>query len=98
VGHLTGKHRVDLVVEHVGGRIFEQLFDCLERGGTIVTCGATTGREPTLVGWVLEVVSDLLSRHRQSPVPAQAEEGPTLLSVLTWDQQPPWRMARLHPL
>jgi alcohol dehydrogenase len=36
---------VDLVVEHVGGHVLEQSFDCLARGGTIVTCGATAGRD-----------------------------------------------------
>jgi len=51
VRHLTGKHGVDLVVEHVGGQVFEQLFRCLARGGTIVTCGATTGREVKLNLW-----------------------------------------------
>jgi NADPH:quinone reductase-like Zn-dependent oxidoreductase len=41
----TGRHGVDLVVEHVGGEVLKQVFDCLARGGTVVTCGATAGRE-----------------------------------------------------
>jgi NADPH:quinone reductase-like Zn-dependent oxidoreductase len=46
---------VDLVVEHVGGRLLEQVFQCLARGGTIVTCGATAGREVTINLWPLFV-------------------------------------------
>jgi NADPH:quinone reductase-like Zn-dependent oxidoreductase len=51
VRKLTGRQGVELVVEHVGGPILEQLFHCLARGGTIVTCGATAGREVTLNLW-----------------------------------------------
>ena len=42
---------VDLVVEHVGGEVLQQCFTCLARGGTIVTCGATAGREVQLKLW-----------------------------------------------
>ena len=52
---ITNKKGVDLVVEHVGGKIFEQLFSCLARDGTIVTCGATTGRDVALNLWPLFV-------------------------------------------
>jgi NADPH:quinone reductase-like Zn-dependent oxidoreductase len=48
---LTGKHGVDLVVEHIGGAVLEQSFQCLARGGTIVTCGATTSRDVALKLW-----------------------------------------------
>lgn len=48
---LTDKHGVDLVVEHVGGDVLLKCFGCLARGGTIVTCGATAGREVTLNLW-----------------------------------------------
>jgi NADPH:quinone reductase-like Zn-dependent oxidoreductase len=51
IRRLTGKHGVDLVVEHIGGAVLEQSFLCLARGGTIVTCGATTGRELKLNLW-----------------------------------------------
>lgn len=47
----TGKRGVDLVVEHVGGTLLEQVFACVARGGTVVTCGATAGREVTLNLW-----------------------------------------------
>lgn len=55
VRKVTEKRGVDLVVEHVGGKVFEQLFSCLARGGTIVTCGATTGADVTLNLWPLFV-------------------------------------------
>lgn len=45
VRQLTQKRGVDLVVEHVGGHVLEQSFQCLARGGSIVTCGATAGRD-----------------------------------------------------
>jgi NADPH:quinone reductase-like Zn-dependent oxidoreductase len=55
VRRLTDKRGVDLVVEHVGGRVLEQVFHGLARGGTVVTCGATAGREVTLNLWPLFV-------------------------------------------
>jgi alcohol dehydrogenase len=38
-------------VEHVGGSVIQRAFACLARGGTIVTCGATAGRELTMNLW-----------------------------------------------
>ncbi|HEY3915779.1 MAG TPA: zinc-binding dehydrogenase, partial [Verrucomicrobiae bacterium] len=55
VRELTGKRGVDVVVEHVGGEVLLQCFTCLARGGTIVTCGATAGREVALKLWSLFV-------------------------------------------
>jgi NADPH:quinone reductase-like Zn-dependent oxidoreductase len=51
VRQITEKRGVDLIIEHVGGTLLEQCFQCLARGGTIVTCGATEGRKPTLPLW-----------------------------------------------
>ena len=51
VRKITAKHGVDLMVEHIGGIVLEQAFNCLARGGAIVTCGATAGREVTLNLW-----------------------------------------------
>jgi 2-desacetyl-2-hydroxyethyl bacteriochlorophyllide A dehydrogenase len=51
VRKITGKRGVDIVVEHVGGHVLEQVFECLARNGTVVTCGATAGREVTLNLW-----------------------------------------------
>ena len=45
---LTGKKGVDVVVEHVGGRMFEAAVAALARDGRLVTCGATTGGKVTL--------------------------------------------------
>lgn len=52
---LTNKRGVDVIVEHVGGEVLVKCFDCLARGGSIVTCGATAGREVTLNLWPLFV-------------------------------------------
>jgi 2-desacetyl-2-hydroxyethyl bacteriochlorophyllide A dehydrogenase len=51
VRKLTAKRGVDVVVEHVGGRVLVQALDCLARGGTIVTCGATAGRDVQVNLW-----------------------------------------------
>lgn len=51
VRNITQLAGVDVVVEHVGGAVLQQCFDCLARGGTIVTCGATAGREVPLKLW-----------------------------------------------
>ena len=51
VRKLTDKHGVDLVVEHVGGEVLQKVFECLARGGTVVTCGATAGRQVALNLW-----------------------------------------------
>lgn len=51
VRKLTNKRGVDLVIEHIGGDVLPKCFDCLARGGTIVTCGATAGREVKLNLW-----------------------------------------------
>jgi NADPH:quinone reductase-like Zn-dependent oxidoreductase len=55
VRQITGKRGVDLVVEHIGGAVLPHCFECLARGGTIVTCGATAGRDVTLNLWPLFV-------------------------------------------
>lgn len=51
VREITAKRGVDLIVEHVGGEVFEKCFLCLARGGTIVTCGATAGRNVQMNLW-----------------------------------------------
>lgn len=48
VRELTGKKGVDVVVEHVGGRVFEAGVAALARDGRLVTCGATIGAKVTL--------------------------------------------------
>jgi 2-desacetyl-2-hydroxyethyl bacteriochlorophyllide A dehydrogenase len=51
VRKITEKRGVDLVIEHVGGEVLQRVFECLARGGTVVTCGATAGREVTFNLW-----------------------------------------------
>ena len=51
VRKITQKRGVDIVVEHVGGDVLVKCFDCLARNGTIVTCGATAGREVRVDLW-----------------------------------------------
>lgn len=43
VRKITNKEGVDIVVEHVGAATWEESMKSLKPGGTIVTCGATTG-------------------------------------------------------
>jgi NADPH:quinone reductase-like Zn-dependent oxidoreductase len=43
VRKITDKEGVDIVVEHVGAATWEESMKSLKPGGTIVTCGATTG-------------------------------------------------------
>jgi NADPH:quinone reductase-like Zn-dependent oxidoreductase len=43
VRKITNKEGVDIVVEHVGTATWEESMKSLKAGGTIVTCGATTG-------------------------------------------------------
>lgn len=45
---LTGKAGVDVVVEHVGGEVFEKSVQALAKGGRLVTCGNTVGPRATL--------------------------------------------------
>ena len=51
VRKLTQRRGVDLVVEHVGGDVLPKCFECLARGGTVVTCGATAGRDISFNLW-----------------------------------------------
>ena len=51
VRKITGKRGVDLVVEHVGGTVLQQCLQCLARGGTLVTCGATGGKDVNIDLW-----------------------------------------------
>lgn len=45
---LTEKRGVDLVIEHVGGEVFEKSVLATAWGGKIVTCGATAGFTPKI--------------------------------------------------
>src|SRR5580693_8815338 len=43
VRKITHKEGVDIVVEHVGPATWQESVKSLKPGGTLVTCGATTG-------------------------------------------------------
>ena len=43
VRNITNKEGVDIVVEHVGAATWDESMKSLKPGGTVVTCGATTG-------------------------------------------------------
>jgi NADPH:quinone reductase-like Zn-dependent oxidoreductase len=43
VRRITNKEGVDIVIEHVGEATWNESMKSLKPGGTIVTCGATTG-------------------------------------------------------
>ena len=45
---LTEKRGVDIVIEHVGGEVFEKSVRAVKIGGRIVTCGATAGFHPAI--------------------------------------------------
>jgi 2-desacetyl-2-hydroxyethyl bacteriochlorophyllide A dehydrogenase len=73
VRKLTARRGVDLVVEHVGGEVLTKCFECLARGGTIVTCGATAGREVKLNLWPLFVKQQrLIGSYGRSRADIQA--------------------------
>jgi NADPH:quinone reductase-like Zn-dependent oxidoreductase len=43
VRKITNKEGVDIVIEHVGAATWDESVKSLKNGGTLVTCGATTG-------------------------------------------------------
>jgi NADPH:quinone reductase-like Zn-dependent oxidoreductase len=47
VMELTGKRGVDVVIENVGKAVWPIAMKALVRGGRLVTCGATTGDDPS---------------------------------------------------
>jgi NADPH:quinone reductase-like Zn-dependent oxidoreductase len=77
VRKITEKRGVDVVVEHVGGKVLEQAFNCLARSGTIVTCGATAGREVTLNLWPLFV-------KQQRLIGSYGRDSADLKATLEW--------------
>lgn len=77
VRRITGKRGVDLVVEHVGGAVLPQVFTCLARGGTVVTCGATAGREVSLDLWPFFV-------KQQRLIGSYSRDNSDLKATLDW--------------
>ncbi|MCS7091031.1 MAG: zinc-binding dehydrogenase [Verrucomicrobiota bacterium] len=73
----TGGRGVDWVIDHVGGSVLEKVFQCLARNGTVVTCGATAGREPTLALWPFFV-----KQHRL--IGSSGRNRASLIRTLEW--------------
>lgn len=51
VRRITEQRGPSLVIEHIGGPALDQVFKCLARDGTVVTCGATAGRDVLFKLW-----------------------------------------------
>jgi 2-desacetyl-2-hydroxyethyl bacteriochlorophyllide A dehydrogenase len=94
---ITRKRGVDLVVEHIGGDVLAQCFTCLARGGTIVTCGATAGRDVRLNLWPFFVKVQKLAgsygRNRKDieatlDWAAQGKLKPSIAQVFPLEQTP----------
>jgi NADPH:quinone reductase-like Zn-dependent oxidoreductase len=47
IRELTGKRGVDLVVDYIGKDTWAKSLSVVRRGGRIVTCGATSGHDPS---------------------------------------------------
>ena len=77
VRRITGKRGVDLVVEHVGGEVLQRAFECLARDGTVVTCGATAGREVPFQLWPFFV-------KQQRLVGSYGRNSADLVATLAW--------------
>lgn len=48
IRELTKRKGVEVVIEHVGGRVFEAGVESLAKNGRLVTCGATIGHKATI--------------------------------------------------
>src|ERR1700692_1018125 len=71
VRRITNKEGVDIVIEHVGAATWDERVRSLKTGGTLVTCGATTGpnvaldlrhlfaRQLTLLGSYMGTMAEL---------------------------------------
>lgn len=80
VRQITEKRGVDIVVEHLGGQYLQQSFGCLARGGTVVTCGATAGREFALDVWPFFV-------KQQRLIGSYGRNRADLVATLEWAAQ-----------
>ncbi|MEO5802920.1 MAG: zinc-binding dehydrogenase [Verrucomicrobiota bacterium] len=93
VRKITQKRGVDFVVEHVGGEVLLKAVECLTRGGTIVTCGATAGRDVQLKLWPLFV-------KEQSIVGSYGRNRVDIEATLRWAEQGKIKpvIDRIYPL
>jgi len=86
VRKITHKRGVDVVIEHVGGEVLLQAFQSLARGGAVVTCGATAGREVPVQLWPFFV-----RQHRL--IGSYGRNHADMTATLEWAAQ-----GRLHPV
>jgi len=77
VRRITHRRGVDLVVEHVGGEVLQKVFECLGRGGTVVTCGATAGAKVPFDLWPFFV-------KQQRLVGSYSRDAADLRATLDW--------------
>jgi 2-desacetyl-2-hydroxyethyl bacteriochlorophyllide A dehydrogenase len=77
VRKLTNKRGVDVVVEHIGGDVLPKTFECLARGGTVVTCGATAGRDIQFNIWPFFV-------KQQRLIGSYGRNRSDMIEVLSW--------------
>jgi NADPH:quinone reductase-like Zn-dependent oxidoreductase len=77
VRKITNKCGVDLVIEHIGGAVLPRVFDCLARNGTVVTCGATAGKELRLDLWPFFV-------KQQQLIGSYGRDRSDFLATLEW--------------
>lgn len=67
---LTNRKGVEVLFEHVGGKVFEQCVGALARNGRLVTCGATSGSDArldlnVLFGRHLEIMGSWMGRRAE---------------------------------
>ncbi len=70
VQRLTAKAGVDIVIEHVGGEVFEKSITCLRKGGRLVTCGNTAGPKANIstahiFGKHLDILGSFMGRKEE---------------------------------
>lgn len=89
----SNRRGVDLIVEHVGGTVLTRCFECLARGGTIVTCGATAGKDVSFNLWPFFV-------KQQRLIGSYGRNRADMLETLEWAAQGKLRAAvdRTFPL
>jgi NADPH:quinone reductase-like Zn-dependent oxidoreductase len=102
VKRMTGRIGADVVIDHVGGALFEQSLAALRWGGRLVTCGATGGFAPAIdlrhiFFRQLEVLGSTMGRrsdlHEALPLLVAGEIRPVVDRVL-----PLWEARAAHEL
>jgi 2-desacetyl-2-hydroxyethyl bacteriochlorophyllide A dehydrogenase len=80
VRKITNRRGVNIVIEHLGGKTLEQCLHCLARGGVVVTCGATAGRQVSFNLWPFFV-------KQQRLVGSNGRNRTDLVTTLEWAAQ-----------